>query len=94
MVTLIKYLQIFLSNVRVHLVVISLISITLYIYLSKKEYQLKEKTKELNNKIKIIDSLNSELFIKEIDIGRYEHMMNLVEDNNPTLYQKIMNETE
>jgi energy-converting hydrogenase Eha subunit H len=94
MVTFIKFLQIILTNIRIHLVVVSLIAITLYIYLSKKECQLKEKTKELDNKIKIIDSLNSEIFVKEIDIGRYEYMMSLVEENNPTLYEKIMHETE
>jgi hypothetical protein len=94
MVTFIKFLQRILSNVRILLTINSLIAIYLFILYSKQESIIKEKKTELNNKIKIIDSLNSEIFVKEIDIGRYEYMMSLVEENNPTLYEKIMHETE
>jgi hypothetical protein len=77
------------QNLRINIIIIGLFSIIGFQdYAWEKKYQ--EQTKEAQHIVakkndslielnKIIDSLSSEIFIKSIDIGRYEFIMGELE---------------
>jgi hypothetical protein len=83
-----------LSNTRLHFVFMSLVAIFLFVTNSKNECTLKQTITELDRSNKSIDSLRSVIFTNEIDLGRYEYILSLLETENPKLYEKIMNQTE
>jgi hypothetical protein len=89
-----RFLQNLLNNCRLHFVITSLLSIHLFIQHSRIRNDMNNLNQELSNKNKLIDSLKSELFIKDIDIGRYDYILELIGQENPELLEKIMHETE
>jgi hypothetical protein len=72
----------------------SLISIFLFI----QNYKLKDRIKLMNSDLAkkswVIDSLNSEIFAKDIDIGRYDYILELIKQENPQVLEKVIHETE
>jgi len=94
MITLIKRIQILLTNVRIHFVIMSLISIFFFIQNSKLKQRINLMDNDLSKKSRVIDSLNSEIFAKDIDIGRYDYILELIKQENPQVLEKVIHETE
>ena len=83
-----------LSNIRFYYVVVSLTAIWLVI----KYNNLKQDATKIENENKALrkqtDSLNQEIFVKDIMIGSYEVMWGRLEEINPELANKIDLEVE
>jgi hypothetical protein len=76
-------------------IIINLASITFVMFLSEKNNERMESVYLEKALIKReLDSIKQEIFVWEIQLGRYEYMMEMVETENPELYKKIMHETE
>ena len=82
------------SNIRFYYVVVSLTAIWLVI----KYNNLKQEATKIENENKVLkkqtDSLNQEIFVKDIMIGSYEVMWGRLEEINPELANKIDLEVE
>jgi hypothetical protein len=94
MITLIKRIQILLTNVRIHFVIMSLISIFFFIQNSKLKQRINLMDNDLSKKNRVIDSLKSEILVKDIDIGRYDYILELIKQENPQVLEKVIHETE
>ena len=83
-----------LSNIRFYYVVVSLTALWLVI----KYNNLKQETTKIENENKALkkqtDSLNQEIFVKDIMIGSYEVMWGRLEEIDPKLANKIDLEVE
>lgn len=44
--------------------------------------------------IKVIDSLNSVIWVKDLQISRYEHALDLMREKNPDLVNEALHLTE
>jgi hypothetical protein len=88
-----------LTQIRFYLVLISLAFITLLVhYLNQKEELIKCQTDkghipggniEKAQFMEQVDSLRSELFVKEIQLGSYEVMWGILEEVNKPLADSI-----
>ncbi len=78
-----------INNIRFYFVVVSLGALTLTIkYNNLKSDYSKEKQSYLRHN-QLIDSLNSEIFVKDIQIGSYETMWGILEEVNRPLADSI-----
>ena len=78
-----------INNIRFYFVVVSLGALTLTIkYNNLKSDYSKEKQSYLRHN-QLIDSLNSEIFVKDIQIGSYEVMWGILEEVNRPLADSI-----
>jgi hypothetical protein len=76
-------------------VITNLVAILFVINLSKKTNERTAQVYLENVRCKReVDSIKQEIFVWDIQLSRYEYMMEIVEKENPELYKKIMNETE
>lgn len=60
-------------------------------------FQQKQNAKlkiDINTKQTIIDSLNNEMFVKQIEVGSYEVMWGILEEINRPLADSISNQVE
>jgi hypothetical protein len=60
-------------------------------------FQQRELTKlrtDIKTKQTIIDSLNSEILVKDIDLGRYEVMWNKITEIHPKSVEQVEHEVE
>jgi len=91
-----------MKNLIIGLVIVSLVGIMYFPLLIKNN---NVNNKEINNLkitndslVKIVDSLKSDIFVKDIEIGRYEYILDRAEDEmSPKCKQeleKIYGETE
>ena len=77
-----------LSDVRLYFVIVTILFLSLLVnYLNMKDELSKYKTELSKNVEKVemqqtIDSLQSELFIKSIEIGRYEIAFEIFKEKN------------
>lgn len=94
MITIIKYLQIYFTSARVLFILVSLLSIWLFVQNTKYNNQKKQIQNELLLKNKQIDSLTSELFSKDIEIQRYDYILELLRERKPKVLEQILHETE
>ena len=78
-----------INSIRFYFVVVSLGALTLTIkYNNLKSDYSKEKQSYLRHN-QLIDSLNSEIFVKDIQIGSYETMWGILEEVNRPLADSI-----
>jgi hypothetical protein len=78
-----------INDIRFYFVVVSLVALTLTIkYNNLKSDYSKEKQSYLRHN-QLIDSLNSEIFVKDIQIGSYEVMWGILEEVNRPLADSI-----
>jgi hypothetical protein len=78
-----------INDIRFYFVVVSLGALTLTIkYNNLKSDYSKEKQSYLRHN-QLIDSLNSEIFVKDIQIGSYEVMWGILEEVNRPLADSI-----
>lgn len=88
-----KFLEI-TQDLRFYFVLVSLVCLTLVV----KYTNLKEEHKKiLTNNLKqenLIDSLNDEIYVKNINLGSYELMWELLEEVNKPLADSINNQVE
>ncbi|MEY3422515.1 MAG: hypothetical protein RIR48_2832 [Bacteroidota bacterium] len=76
-------------------VAVNILGLASFFYLLKKRDSVSEQIYVENVQIKReLDSMKQEVFINQINLGRYEYMMSIVETENPELYKKVMHETE
>lgn len=82
-------LQNILTDIKFYFVLISLVSLTLCIkYLNLKNDYLEEK-ENLLQQSSTIDSLESEIFTKELETGSYQIMWGILEEVNKPLADSI-----
>ena len=72
---------------------------SLFFYgIAVKANQIAHEVSIENNILKLkVDSLNQEILCKDIDLGRYEYMLEQLEDTNPKAAEevnKILSQTE
>ena len=78
-----------LNNIRFYLVLVSMICLVLMLkYLNLKQDYLEEKENNLQQSA-VIDSLGSEMFVKELEVGSYQVMWGILEEVNKPLADSI-----
>jgi len=92
-----------MKNLIIGLVIISL-GITMYIpiAINKRNVKISNELNKLKNDnyslIKVVDSLKSDIFVKDIEVGRYEYILDRAEEEmSPDCkkqLEKIYGETE
>lgn len=88
-----KFLEI-LQDIRFYFVVVSLTSLVLMVkYNNLKLNHLETLEENLESK-GVIDSLSSEIFVKDLQIGSYEIMWGILEEINKPLADSINNQVE
>ena len=84
-----------LSDVRLYFVIVTILFLSLLVnYLNMKDELSKYKTELSKNVEKVemqqtIDSLQSELFIKSIEIGRYEIAFEIFKEKNKSCSEEF-----
>ena len=77
-------------------ITIILFIVSLFLFFYTKTSPFKERYKELDKEMKTLksenDSLKSEIFVKDITIGRYEHIMDMFETELDSTCKKKVDE--
>lgn len=76
-----------LLDIKFYFVVVSLTAIILFV-------QKSNQGKVIDSQTKLIDSLNQEIFVKDITVGQYEVMWGILEEINKPLADSINNQVE
>lgn len=76
-----------LLDIRFYFVLVSLTAIILFV-------QKNNQTKVIETQTQTIDSLNQEIFVKDITVGQYEVMWGILEEINKPLADSINNQVE
>lgn len=82
------------KTLRILIVIFGLFFCFTAIMWSKKEQELKNKNIAIQHLNKKIDSLNSEIFVKDLVTGSYEIMWGILEEINKPLADSINNQVE
>lgn len=92
-----------MKNIIIVLLIVSFLGVICFPFLINKNNNInKEKISNLkitnDSLIKVVDSLKSNIFVKDINLGRYEYMLDRAEDEmSPDCkkqLEKIYGETE
>jgi len=91
-----------MKNIIIVLLVVLCLGVTCFPFLIKNNKNDNKEIKNLkiinDSLIKVVDSLKSDIFVKDIDLGRYEYMFDRAEDEmSPDCkkqLEKIYGETE
>jgi len=80
-------IKVYKSFIIVWIILIILI-ISIPVYFSYKISEVK--TKIILHQQKTIDSLKSEIIYKDIDLGRYDIILERIKEKNPTLLDEVL----